>query len=83
MGGGGEWRNKYEQIVASVRKNERDWLRHRRSNCDSYLIHGYAEYILCCTTYEYRSIGQHSATIKKEIIGTPSHVYGYINYAYW
>lgn len=65
---------------ARERKNECGWLRHRWSNCDSYLIHGYVECILYGTTYEYRSIGQRGATVAKEIIAAPSRVYDCINY---
>lgn len=60
-------------------------MRHRRSSCDSYLIHGHAEYILCRTTYEYRSIGRGTAVAVAARLARGDHrylrVYGYINYA--
>lgn len=50
------------------------WLRHRRTSCDSYLIHGHAGYILCRTTYEYRSIAVAAPPGPEEIIGASAYM---------
>lgn len=44
-------------------------MRHLRiGGCDSYLIHGHAECILCRTTYEYRSIAD-AASVVVVVVG--------------